>query len=127
MELVLPSNYVEMQEEEMMYLEGGLISVYKNVFATGVNIAMLAAFTFLGGSVAGAGLKTILASMSMRKTAVSAIVKGAGVAGIKIGNSVQNKILQGLAAASVTNFSNWVFDKYIDNLDGKKDGKYTII
>ena len=38
MELVLPQNYVEIEQEEMMYLEGGL-SLYKWVVSAPINMA----------------------------------------------------------------------------------------
>ena len=38
MELVLPQNYIEIEQEEMMYLDGGL-SLYKWVVSGPINIA----------------------------------------------------------------------------------------
>ncbi|WP_103981647.1 hypothetical protein [Helcococcus massiliensis] len=45
MELVLPQNYVEIEQEEMVYLEGGL-SLYKWVVSAPINMAFNA---LLGG------------------------------------------------------------------------------
>ncbi|MGF3113630.1 hypothetical protein [Facklamia sp. P9177] len=45
MELVLPRNYVEIEQEEMMYLDGGL-SLYKWTLSIPVNAAFNA---LLGG------------------------------------------------------------------------------
>lgn len=53
MELVLPQNYVEVTEEEMMYLDGG-ISVPKWAVAGGINagVNLAAAWITGGGGIA---------------------------------------------------------------------------
>ena len=53
MELVLPNNYVTLEQEEMMYLDGGL-SIHNGVLSFGINAAANATLAyFMGG---GGGL-----------------------------------------------------------------------
>lgn len=121
MEMVLPACYVVIEEEEMMYLDGGF-SIIKGVFKTACIVGATAALTVLSGGISIAGLRTVLGSYSMRKGLAASIVKAAGVLGIKAGNALQSKLISSLAGASLNDLFGWVFTKYIDGLDGKING-----
>ncbi|WP_156018078.1 hypothetical protein [Streptococcus ruminantium] len=55
MELVLPNNYVALEEEEMMYLDGGL-SIHNSVVAFGVNSAVNTVIAYFMGGGGGFAL-----------------------------------------------------------------------
>lgn len=67
MELVLPKNYVEIEQEEMMYLDGGW-SVPKAVVSFAVNglVNTIAAF-FMGGGGGISTLKLAIKSVGRKK------------------------------------------------------------
>lgn len=119
--LVLPKNCIALNSDEMEYIDGGL-SISRTVFKWGVTAAVTAALVCLGGVIAVAGLKTVLASMALKNALLAAIVKGAGILGIKIGNALASTMMAGFAGAVGGDFIGTLFDKYIDGLDGKKDG-----
>ena len=121
MQMVLPASYAVIEEEEMMYLDGGF-SISKGVFKTACMVGATAALTALSGGISIAGLRTVLGSYSMRKGLAASIVKAAGVLGIKAGNALQSKLISSLAGASLSDLFGWVFTKYIDGLDGKING-----
>ena len=50
MELVLPNNYVALEQEEMMYLDGGL-SIHNGVLSFGINAAVNATLAYFMGGV----------------------------------------------------------------------------
>lgn len=122
-----PSNYVVMDNEEMEYLDGGFsISISKSVFKYTVTAVVVAGCIALGGGLSVAGLKTVLASYSMKTKLIAALVKGIGKLGIACGNALASKFASGLAGCVAGDFIGNIFDKYIDNLDGKKNGKVTV-
>ena len=123
--LVMPSSYAVMNEEEMSYVEGGF-SVSKSVFSYIVNAAVMAGCVALGGGISVAGLRTVLGSMSMKKTLISVLVKAIGKLGISAGNALANKFVAGLAGCICKDFAGAIFDKFIDGKDGKMDGKIKI-
>lgn len=57
MQLVLPKNYIEIDQEEMMYLEGGFTGLYNGVVATGINIAVNAV---LGSLIGGPSIRVVI-------------------------------------------------------------------
>lgn len=92
----------------------------------GMVLPTVATLTALSGGISTAGLRVVLGSYSLRKGLASAIVKAVGVLGIRVGNSLQSKLVSALAGASLGDTFGWVFDKYIDGLDGKINGKVKI-
>ena len=123
--LVMPKNYSVVNEEEMTYVEGGF-AISKAVFKYTVTAAVIAGCVFLGGGLSVAGLKTVLGSMSLKKTFISVLVKAIGKLGIAAGNALASKFVSGLAGCIAGDFMGNVFDKYIDPLDGVVDGKIKI-
>jgi len=59
--LAMPSNYVVMDEDEMMYLEGGALGTYSGAKGWALAGALATAGGMLAG-VSGAGLKALVAS-----------------------------------------------------------------
>lgn len=103
MELSLPMNYVELNQEEMMYLDGGL-SFGRNwwnsreTIAAGIDVALLlfgiwsvegqAAKKWIPNNVnniAGATVKYFSVSISMRKKIVATISGLAGITSLSVG------------------------------------------
>ena len=72
MELVLPNNYVALEQEEMMYLDGGAIYIPKWAITGAITGAAYAALAAAGGG----GLQLVLASYGLRSALVAGIVKG---------------------------------------------------
>lgn len=116
MNLVLQNNYVELEQEEMMYVDGGW-GVPTWLVKTSIVGLATAAITSIGGW----GLKAVLASYSLRTAFVAAIVKGLGVMGIHIGNVFANKIVRFLAIGGISDFAN-KFANDLDSRDGVLDG-----
>lgn len=123
--LVMPSNYAIVSNDEMEYLGGGF-SVSKAAFKYTVTAVVVAGCIALGGWLSVAGLKTVLGSMALKNTLISCIVKGIGMLGIRCGNALANKFVSGLVGCISGDFMGNVFDKYIDGLDGAKNGKVKI-
>ena len=123
--LVMPSSYAVMSEEEMTYVEGGF-AISKSVFKYTVTAVVVASCVALGGGLSVAGLRTVLASMSLKKKLIAALIKGIGKLGIATGNALATKFGSGLLGCVAGDFMGNVFTKYIDGLDGKKDGKIKI-
>jgi len=109
----------------MEYVGGGF-SISRNVFKYTVSAAVIAGCIALGGVISVAGLKLVLASYSLKATLVAAIVKGIGILGINVGNSLATKFASGLAGCIAGDFVCNIFDKYIDSLDGVIDEKVKI-
>ncbi|CGE83794.1 Uncharacterised protein [Streptococcus pneumoniae] len=98
MELVLPNNYVVIDEEEMMYLDGGgAIYIPKWAITGAITGAAYAALVAAGGG----GLQLVLASYGLRSALVVGIVKGLGVLGIHIGNAFANTVIRSIASAGI--------------------------
>ena len=123
--LAMPSSYAVMDEEEMTYVEGGF-TITRTAFVWSISIAVGIAVTALtagvGSLFASLGLKIVLASYSLRYALAAAIVKGIGVLGICIGNST-SAICGGIAGCGAGDLAGYVFDKWVDKLDGRKNGK----
>ena len=117
----MPSSYVDIDRDEMEYVDGGL-SISRNVFRYTVTATVIAACAFLGGGFAVSGLRTVLGSYSIKMKLISAIVKGIGVLGIKGGNLLASKFVSVLIACVGADFMGNIFDRYIDPLDGNYNG-----
>ncbi|HEU2977690.1 TPA: SPH_0218 family bacteriocin-like peptide [Streptococcus pneumoniae] len=125
MELVLPNNYVVIDEEEMMYLDGGAIYIPRWAITgaiTGAAYAALAAAAAAGGG----GLQLVLASYGLRSALVAGIVKGLGVLGIHIGNAFANTVIRSIASAGIGAGADWIFTNIIDGWDGRRDNQLRI-
>lgn len=122
MELVLPNNYVALQQEEMMYLDGGAIYVPGWMITSAITGAAPAAL----GAAAGGGLQLVLASYGLRSAFMAGIVKGLGVLGIHIGNAFANTIIGTIARTGILGGANWIFNNIIDGWDGKRDNQLKI-
>ncbi|MFM1536326.1 hypothetical protein [Helcococcus ovis] len=120
MELVLPQNYVEIEQEEMMYLDGGLSVPTWSVTGT-ITAAVYAFLAASGGAVASGGLKVVLGSMGMRNALAAGIVKALGVVGIKIGNSLAATWLKTIVSGGVSGLASNIATE-LDKRDGKHDG-----
>ncbi len=122
--LTMPSNYVVMDEDEMMYLEGGRFTVYTDLVAwgidmalicTGVNISAIGALTTMGLSkVAKTVWKKISAKTAsfIGQTAASAIGSCISKMGMVAGVIVSATSLGGMIGL------------FIDSLDKKLNGKH---
>lgn len=100
MELVLPNNYVTIDEQEMMYLDGGAIYIPRWAITGAITGAALAA--------GGGGLQLVLASYGLRSALVAGIVKGLGVLGIHIGNAFANTVIRSIASAGICAGADWI-------------------
>lgn len=123
--MVMPMSYVAIDEEEMTYLDGGF-AISRSVFKYTCQAAVIAGCIALGGGISYAGLKAVLGSMALKSSLAAAVVKGCGMLGIALGNGFASKFISGLAGCIAGDFVGNIFDKYIDGLDGKKDGKIKI-
>ena len=114
--LVLPNHYVAVQEDEMVYLDGGW-AVPTWTVKYGLTGIATAALTAVGGW----GLKAVLASYGMRTAFVSAIVKGLGAFGIHVGNAFANNIVKALTLGGISEFAGGIAND-LDRNDGNLDG-----
>ncbi|CAG5876815.1 Uncharacterised protein [Streptococcus pneumoniae] len=98
MELVLPNNYVVLEQEEMMYLDGGF-SIPRWPVATAINIAF--------NSVLGVGaislVRNYIRNYGLRRV-TSAI---AGAAARYVGVRVANRVA-GFALSAINGFAAWM-------------------
>ncbi|HEW2160562.1 TPA: SPH_0218 family bacteriocin-like peptide [Streptococcus pneumoniae] len=122
MELVLPNNYVVIDEEEMMYLDGGAIYIPRWAITGAITGAAYAALAAAGGG----GLQLVLASYGLRSALVAGIVKGLGVLGIHIGNAFANTVIRSIASAGIGAGADWIFTNIIDGWDGLRDSQLRI-
>ena len=120
MELVLPKNYVEIEQEEMMYLDGGL-SIPKWTVTGTITAMAYAALAVSGGALATGGLKVVLGSMGLRKALVASIVKALGKLGISVGNALASSWVRTFASGGIAGLASNIADS-IDGWDGNKDG-----
>lgn len=97
MRMVLPASYVAIEQEEMMYLDGGL-SLYKWVVSAPINIAFNAS---LGGGAVSLALGVIRAggTAAFKKTLVKAIGKFVAV---QTANRIAGRVVNSLAG-----FASW--------------------
>ncbi|MDS8053515.1 SPH_0224 family bacteriocin-like peptide [Streptococcus pneumoniae] len=98
MELVLPNNYVVLEQEEMMYLDGGF-SIPRWPVATAINIA----FNGVLGGGAISLVRNYIRNYGLRRV-TSAI---AGVAARYVGVRVANRVA-GFALSAINGFAAWM-------------------
>ncbi|CEW69464.1 SPH_0224 family bacteriocin-like peptide [Streptococcus pneumoniae] len=98
MELVLPNNYVVLEQEEMMYLDGGF-SIPRWPVATAINIA----FNGVLGGGAISLVRNYIRNYSLRRV-TSAI---AGAAARYVGVRVANRVA-GFALSAINGFAAWM-------------------
>lgn len=98
MELVLPNNYVVLEQEEMMYLDGGF-SIPRWPVATAINIA----FNGVLGGGAISLVRNYIRNYGLRRV-TSAI---AGAAARYVGVRVANRVV-GFALSAINGFAAWM-------------------
>ncbi|SBV70039.1 hypothetical protein SP27516_0128 [Streptococcus pneumoniae] len=98
MELVLPNNYVVLEPEEMMYLDGGF-SIPRWPVATAINIA----FNGVLGGGAISLVRNYIRNYGLRRV-TSAI---AGAAARYVGVRVANRVA-GFALSAINGFAAWM-------------------
>lgn len=98
MELVLPNNYVVLEQEEMMYLDGGF-SIPRWPVATAINIA----FNGVLGGEAISLVRNYIRNYGLRRV-TSAI---AGAAARYVGVRVANRVA-GFALSAINGFAAWM-------------------
>lgn len=98
MELVLPNNYVALEQEEMMYLDGGF-SILRWPVATAINIA----FNGVLGGGAISLVRNYIRNYGLRRV-TSAI---AGAAARYVGVRVANRVA-GFARSAINGFAAWM-------------------
>ncbi|HGR5341114.1 TPA: SPH_0224 family bacteriocin-like peptide [Streptococcus pneumoniae] len=98
MELVLPNNYVVLEQEEMMYLDGGF-SIPRWPIATAINIA----FNGVLGGGAISLVRNYIRNYGLRRV-TSAI---AGAAARYVGVRVANRVA-GFALSAINGFAAWM-------------------
>ena len=98
MELVLPNNYVALEQEEMMYLDGGF-SILRWPVATAINIA----FNGVLGGGAISLVRNYIRNYGLRRV-TSAI---AGAAARYVGVRVANRVA-GFALSAINGFADWM-------------------
>ena len=98
MELVLPNNYVALEQEEMMYLDGGF-SILRWPVATAINIA----FNGVLGGGAISLVRNYIRNYDLGRV-TSAI---AGAAARYVGVRVANRVA-GFALSAINGFAAWM-------------------
>ncbi|HEU6870119.1 Membrane protein [Streptococcus pneumoniae] len=98
MELVLPNNYVVLEQEEMMYLDGGF-SIPRWPVATAINIV----FNGVLGGGAISLVRNYIRNYGLRRV-TSAI---AGAAARYVGVRVANRVA-GFALSAINGFAAWM-------------------
>ncbi|HGP8771959.1 TPA: SPH_0224 family bacteriocin-like peptide [Streptococcus pneumoniae] len=98
MELVLPNNYVALEQEEMMYLDGGF-SILRWPVATAINVA----FNGVLGGGAISLVRNYIRNYGLRRV-TSAI---AGAAARYVGVRVANRVA-GFALSAINGFAAWM-------------------
>ncbi|SNM67239.1 SPH_0224 family bacteriocin-like peptide [Streptococcus pneumoniae] len=98
MELVLPNNYVVLEQEEMMYLDGGF-SIPRWPVSTAINIA----FNGVLGGGAISLVRNYIRNYGLRRV-TSAI---AGAAARYVGVRVANRVA-GFALSAINGFAAWM-------------------
>ncbi|HEW4063210.1 TPA: SPH_0224 family bacteriocin-like peptide [Streptococcus pneumoniae] len=98
MELVLPNNYVALEQEEMMYFDGGF-SIPRRPVATAINIA----FNDVLGGGAISLVRNYIRNYGLRRV-TSAI---AGAAARYVGVRVANRVA-GFALSAINGFAAWM-------------------
>ncbi len=113
MELVLPKNYVEIEEEEMMYLDGGwqFTGLYNSVVAFGIN-------AIVNGIMGGETASTVMRILGSNRTRNEIAKYAAKYLGARAANSLAGRIV-----SAIFGFSSWsigsacakLWDKYDTN------------
>ncbi|HGJ7149226.1 TPA: SPH_0224 family bacteriocin-like peptide [Streptococcus pneumoniae] len=98
MELVLPNNYVALEQEEMMYLDGGF-SILRWPVATAINIAF--------NGVLGGGAISLVRNY-IRNYGLGRVTSAiAGAAARYVGVRVTNRVA-GFALSAINGFAAWM-------------------
>lgn len=98
MELVLPNNYVALEQEEMMYLDGGF-SILRWPVATAINIAF--------NGVLGGGAISLVRNY-IRNYGLGRVTSAiAGAAARYVGVRVANRVA-GFALSAINGFAAWM-------------------
>lgn len=111
MGMVLPMNYAEIEQEEMMYLDGGL-SLYKWVVSVPIDVAFNAA---LGGGAVSLALRVLRSkgAANFTKVLVGAITRFVSV---RVANRIAGRVVSGLAGfaswSSIGNAITTIWDRY---------------
>lgn len=98
MELVLPNNYVALEQEEMMYLDGGF-SIPRWPVATAINIAFNG---FLGGGAISL-VKNYVRKHGLRWVTSAVAGAVARYVGVRLANRVA-----GFALTAIDGFASWM-------------------
>ena len=120
-QLQLPNSYVDVDREEMEYVDGGF-SIPRYIFTTTINVGVTAAITAISGGVGTAGLRIVLGSMSLKRKFAAAIVKAIGKVSITAANAIGTSWVNKICAAMAMDLGGWVFDSFIDGIDGSRNG-----
>ncbi|VJC50726.1 Membrane protein [Streptococcus pneumoniae] len=98
MELVLPNNYVVLEQEEMMYLDGGF-SIPRWPVATAINIA----FNGVLGGGAISLVRNYIRNYGLRRVTSSIAGAAARYVGVRVANRVA-----GFALSAINGFAAWM-------------------
>ena len=98
MELVLPNNYVALQEEEMMYLDGGF-SIPRWPVAAAINIA----FNGVLGGGAISLVKNYVRKHGLRWVTSAVAGAAARYGGVRVANRIA-----GFALSAINGFAAWM-------------------
>ncbi|HGS0849764.1 TPA: SPH_0224 family bacteriocin-like peptide [Streptococcus pneumoniae] len=98
MELVLPNNYVVLEQEEMMYLDGGF-SIPRWPVATAINIA----FNGVLGGGAISLVRNYIRNYGLRRVTGAIAGAAARYVGVRVANRVA-----GFALSAINGFAAWM-------------------
>ncbi|HHG8395019.1 TPA: SPH_0224 family bacteriocin-like peptide [Streptococcus pneumoniae] len=98
MELVLPNNYVVLEQEEMMYLDGGF-SIPRWPVATAINIA----FNGVLGGGAISLVRNYIRNYGLRRVTSAIAGASARYVGVRVANRVA-----GFALSAINGFAAWM-------------------
>ncbi|HGQ6370218.1 SPH_0224 family bacteriocin-like peptide [Streptococcus pneumoniae] len=98
MELVLPNNYVVLEQEEMMYLDGGF-SIPRWPVATAINIA----FNGVLGGGAISLVRNYIRNYGLRRVTSAIVGAAARYVGVRVANRVA-----GFALSAINGFAAWM-------------------
>ncbi|HEX0413166.1 TPA: SPH_0224 family bacteriocin-like peptide [Streptococcus pneumoniae] len=98
MELVLPNNYVVLEQEEMMYLDGGF-SIPRWPVATAINIA----FNGVLGVGAISLVRNYIRNYGLRRVTIAIAGAAARYVGVRVANRVA-----GFALSAINGFAAWM-------------------
>ncbi|MDS2926141.1 SPH_0224 family bacteriocin-like peptide [Streptococcus pneumoniae] len=98
MELVLPNNYVVLEQEEMMYLDGGF-SIPRWPVVTAINIA----FNGVLGGGAISLVRNYIRNYGLRRVTSAIAGEAARYVGVRVANRVA-----GFALSAINGFAAWM-------------------